>query len=146
EARGYEWEMRGWRTVGQAQFDLKALAGAKVTWETVRHLEPGDLQANLLLGTVYERFGDLTRSTEALERALSNQDIKNNERAEAYSLLAGNAKTRWRGEWEAKPVDRRGPDALRSAHLRDSIENYERAFSEDLNLFYSELNALAMIK
>ena len=33
EVHGYEWERRGWRTVGNAQFALRAIAGAKVTWK-----------------------------------------------------------------------------------------------------------------
>ena len=146
EVKGYEWEIRGWRTVGKAQFDLKALAAAKVTWENVRQIEPDDLEANLLLGTIYERLGDLTRSTQALERALANQDIKRDDRAEAYALLGRNAKTRWRNEWEAASPDERATRALNSPHLQDSSKNYERAFDEDLNHFYSGLNALAMVK
>jgi tetratricopeptide (TPR) repeat protein len=146
EAKGFEWETRGWRAVGRAQFDLKALAGARETWEQVRDLEPDDLEANLLLGTIYERLGDLTGSTQALERALANGDLKPAERAEAYSLLARNAKTTWRGHWEGSPAGERRAVALRSPHLLDSFENYERAFYEDLNHFYSGLNALAMLK
>jgi tetratricopeptide (TPR) repeat protein len=145
EVRGLEWEMRGWRTIGTAQFDLKALAGAKETWEAVRKLEPNDLEANIRLGTIYERLGDLTRSTQALERALANKNIKREERAETYSLLARNAKTRWRSEWEVVPSEERPATALRSPYLKDSFENYERAFAEDINHFYSGLNALAML-
>ena len=99
-----------------------------------------------MLGTIYERLGDLVRSTEALDRALKNKAIKQNERAEAYSLLARNFKTRWRNEWEGKPPEERAATALRSPHLQESFENYERAFDEDLNHYYSGLNALAMIK
>lgn len=146
EAKGFEWETRGWRAVGRAQYDLKALAAAKKTWEQVRELEPKDLEANLLLGTIYERLGDLARSTQALERGLANKEIKPGERAEAYTLLARNAKTRWRSQWEASPADERGAVALRSPHLLDAFENYERAFYADLNHFYSGLNALAMLK
>ncbi|HKP13011.1 MAG TPA: tetratricopeptide repeat-containing protein, partial [Blastocatellia bacterium] len=146
EVHGFEWEMRGWRTVGNAQFNLRALAGAKATWENVRKIEPADLEANLLLGTIYERLGDLSRSTEATQRALANQEIDQRQRAEAYSLLARNAKTRWRDEWEAAPPEERAATALRSPHLQDAFENYERAFDEDLNHFYSGLNALALIK
>jgi tetratricopeptide (TPR) repeat protein len=144
EVRGFEWEMRGWRTVGTAQFDLKALAGARETWESVRKLEPNDLEANIRLGTVYEGLGDLTRSTQALERAIANRNIKRDERAETYSLLARNAKTRWRRDWEVVPEDRPAT-ALRSPYLIDCFENYERAFGEDVNHFYSGLNAIAML-
>jgi tetratricopeptide (TPR) repeat protein len=146
EVKGYEWELRGWRTIGKTQFDLKAFAAAKVTWEHVRRIEPNDLDANLLLGTIYERLGDLTRSTQALERALANRKISPNQRAEAYSLLARNAKSSWRDEWEGVPSAERATAALRSRFLRDAFENYARAFDEDLNHFYSGLNALAMLE
>src|SRR2546423_6840902 len=146
EVKGFEWETRGWRTVGTAQFDANALVGAKITWENVRKLQPNDLQANIRLGTIYERLRDLARSTEALDRAHKNKAIQPNERAEAYSLLARNSKTRWRNEWEGQPPEERAATALRSPHLQDSFENYERAFDEDLNHYYSGLNALAMIK
>ncbi|HEY0379603.1 MAG TPA: tetratricopeptide repeat-containing protein [Pyrinomonadaceae bacterium] len=146
EVRGREWEKRGLSTVGTAQFDLDALVGAKVTWEQLRKDEPNDLEANIRLGTVYERLGDLVRSTQALERALQNKAINQNQRAEAYSLLGRNFKTRWRNEWESKPPEERAETALRSPHMQESFENYERAFDEDLNHYYSGLNALAMIK
>jgi tetratricopeptide (TPR) repeat protein len=146
EVKDFEWETRGWRTVGRAQFGLKALVGAKVTWEQIRGIDQNDLEANILLGTIYERLGDLTRSTQALERALANPAASQNQRAEAYSLLARNAKARWRGEWESEPPEGRAAKALRSPHLQDSFENYEHAFAEDLNHFYSGLNALAMLR
>lgn len=146
EVKGLEWETKGWRVVGKAQFEINALMAAKVTWENVRKLEPEDLEANLMLGTIYERLGDLERSTEALKRALNNSEIKQNERAEAYSLLARNFKTRWRKHWESKPPEERALEALNSPHLKESFENYERAFDEYLNHYYSGLNALAMLK
>ena len=62
EVKGFEWESRGWRTVGEAQVDINALAAAKTTWENVRRLEPQDLEANLRIKTIYERLGDLKRT------------------------------------------------------------------------------------
>lgn len=146
EVEDFEWEIRGWRMVGTAQFELDAHAAAKVTWENIRRLEPNDLDTNIRLGTIYERLGNLVRSTEALNRALDNKRIKQSERAEAFSLLARNFKTRWRLDWESKPPEERAAEALRSPHLQESFENYERAFDEDLNHYYSGLNSLAMIK
>jgi len=146
EVKDLEWEMQGWLTVGAAQFNLRALVGAKVTWEAIRKIDPYNLYANMLLGTIYERLGDLTRSTLALERALADKKIKKEDRAETYSLLGRNSKTRWRDEWEAAPPEERAATALRSPHLQESFENYERAFYEDLNHYFSGLNALAMIK
>jgi tetratricopeptide (TPR) repeat protein len=146
EVKGFEWEKRGWSAVGLAQFKLDALIGAKVTWERILKDEPDDLEANIRLGAIYERLGDLVRSTQALERALTNKAVSQNRRAEAYALIARNFKTRWRGEWESKAPEERAAAALRSPHLTDSFENYERAFYEDLNHYYSGLNALAMLK
>jgi tetratricopeptide (TPR) repeat protein len=146
EVKDLEWEKRGWSAVGIAQFELDSVVGAKVTWERIIKDEPNDLEANIRLGTIYERLGDLVRSTQALERALKNKAINQNQRAEAYSLLARNFKTRWRNEWESKPLEERAATALRSPHLQESFENYERAFDEYLNHYYSGLNALAMIK
>lgn len=146
EVKELEWEVRGWRVVGNAQFEANAMMGAKTTWENVRKLEPQDLEANLQLGTIYQRLGDLDRSTKALEIALDNPAIQRYERAEAYSLLGRNFKTRWRQEWERQPAADRTAEALRSSDLQESFKNYERAFDEDLNHYYSGLNALAMIK
>ena len=146
EVKGLEWEIRGWRVVGNAQFEANAMIGARTSWESIRKLEPQDLEANIRLGTIYERLGDLERSTEALERSLDNEAIQRYERAEVYSLLARNFKTRWRRQWEGQPSAGRAAEALRSSHLQDSFKNYERAFDEDLNHYYSGLNALAMIK
>ena len=146
EVNDFEWEIPGWRTAGKGQFDVKEFTGAKITWENIRKLYPQDLEANLRLGTIYERLGDLERSNQALDRALNNGAIKQSERAEAYALLARNFKTRWRQDWESKSPAGRAAAALSSGHLEKSFENYERAFYEDLNHFYSGLNALAMLK
>jgi hypothetical protein len=146
EVKGFEWESQGWRLVGKAQFDVDALAGAKVTWENVRNIEPQDLDANIWLGTIYQRLGDLVSSNQALDRALKNKAINQDQRAEAYSLVGRNCKTRWRQAWESTAAGDRAAEALRSPHLRESFENYECAFDEHLNHYYSGLNALAMLK
>jgi tetratricopeptide repeat protein len=146
EVKGFEWESPGWCLAGKAQFDIDALGGAKTTWENVRKSEPQDLAANLWLGTIYQRLGDLVSSTQALDRALENKGISQDQRAEAYSLIGRNSKTRWRKEWEAKPVAERPAMALRSPHLEESFKSYECAFDEHLNHYYSGLNALAMLK
>lgn len=146
EVKGFEWESQGWRLVGKAQFDINALAGAKATWENIRQIEPQDLDANLWLGTIYQRLGDLVSSTQALDRALKHKAINQDQRAEAFSLVGRNCKTRWRQEWESKPAGERAAAALRSPHLQESFENYECAFDEHLNHYYSGLNALAMLK
>src|SRR5689334_10648202 len=146
EIKGFEWESPGWRMVGKAQFDINATAGAKATWEHVLKLDAADLEANLLLGTIYQRLGDLDSSTLALKRALDDDAISQDQRAEAYALIGRNSKTRWRKEWESKPPNDRAAVALRSRYLEESFEDYKAAFDEHLNHFYSGLNALAMLK
>jgi len=148
EAKGFYWETEGLRAVGRAQYEAKDFKGAKNTWETLRRTSREyDLEANLLLGTIYERLGKITDSNLSLDRALDNKEIAKDKRAEAYALQGRNAKTLWRREWEtvadaaAKPAA-----ALKSGLLQDSFESYERAFEEDLNHFYSGLNALAMLR
>jgi hypothetical protein len=46
-------------------FNLRALAGAKETFETLRQLDPIDLQANYRLGTIYQKLAESTMSVEA---------------------------------------------------------------------------------
>jgi tetratricopeptide (TPR) repeat protein len=145
EVHGFEWESEGLRVVGRALFDLKAFDGARVMWEAVRKLDQLDLQANLLLGTIYERLGDLTRSMQALNRALNREGVDRSSRAEAYALLGRNAKTLWKKDWRQAPSDKRRQQALRSPHLDESLKAYAEAFDEDLNHYYSGLNACAML-
>jgi tetratricopeptide repeat protein len=147
EIPGFEWESEGFRMIGHSQFDLKAFKSARTTWEAVRSLNPMDLEANTMLGTIYQRLGDLTGSDQALNRAIIRKELNVRERAELYSLLGRNAKTRWKAEWERDqvPLDQRRETALRSPHLEESYEAYLRGFQEDLNHFYSGLNALAML-
>src|ERR1044072_563498 len=97
EARGFDWETEGLRAVARAQYDLKDFKGAKNTWEAVRrNNREYDLEANILLGTIYERLDNLTTSTQALDRALSVKEIPKDRRAEAYYLKGRNPKTIWR--------------------------------------------------
>jgi hypothetical protein len=148
EAKGFYWETEGLRAVGRAQYVAKDFKGAKNTWESVRRTNREyDLEANLLLGTIYERLGKITESTQALERALSNKEISRDKKAEAFALQGRNNKALWRRDWEgiADPTARQAA-ALKSGLLLDSFESYERAFEEDLNHAYSGLNALAMLR
>ncbi len=146
EARGFEWEIEGLRLVGRAQFNLKALEGARATWEAVRKIDPLDEEANTLLGTIYQRLGDLTSSDQALRRVLSRKGLVKDGRAEVGSLLARNTKTHWTNDWkEGATIPERQRRALVSPYLDESLEAYESAFKEDLNHFYSGLNALAML-
>src|SRR6185503_437412 len=146
EARGFEWEIEGLRLVGRAQFNLKAFEGARATWEAVRKQDPFDEEGNMLLGTIYQRLGDLTSSDQALRRVLSRSGLDKASRAEVRSLLGRNAKSQWTDEWrQAAALPERQRRALMSPHLDESLDAYEAAFKEDLNHFYSALNTLAML-
>ncbi|MBA2593643.1 MAG: hypothetical protein H0U97_15905 [Gammaproteobacteria bacterium] len=145
EARGLEWVSEGLRVVGRAQFRLKAFKGARATWDAVRNFDPKDREANTLLGTIYQRLGDLTRSDQALRRVLERKDVASYDRAEVHSLLGRNAKTQWKADWERLPAEQQRQRALRSGFLEDSFKAYAGAFNEDLNHYYPGLNALGLL-
>ena len=144
EAREFDWASEGLRLVGRAQFNLKAWEGARDTWQAVRERLEGDLEADLKLATVHQRLGDLAASDIALRRALADPDISDWQRAEAYSLLGSNEKTRWMGAWrEASDADK-GERALGSRYLQQAQEYYAEGFASDLNHYYAGINALAL--
>jgi hypothetical protein len=146
EARGFEWEIEGLRLVGRAQYDLKAFEGARATWEAVRKQDSLDEEANTLLGTIYQRLGDLTSSDQALQRVLGRSGLDQEGRAEVRSLLGRNAKSHWTDEWrQAASLPERQRRALLSPYLDESLDAYYAAFKEDLNHFYSALSTLAML-
>ncbi|MGT2438276.1 hypothetical protein ACU4GH_23595 [Bradyrhizobium betae] len=131
EVRGFEWGSAGLRIVGDAQFRIKALAGAKETFELLRGLDSNDFQANYRLGTIYQKLAAralgpdskldcITRSEQAINRVLARTMPPNDRdetpkesaerrfhRAEGHSLLGSNAKTRWIDEWQAAASPKR---------------------------------------
>ena len=155
EAQGFEWESEGLRLVGEAQFRLKAFQGCKDTFEALRRSLPNDVHANLRLGTVYQKLSSaapveqrrdlLTCSDLAIKRGLADA-ASAKDRAEAYSLLGSNAKTRWLDDWRSASPDTRQSAALGSPYLGESLAWYLKAFAEDLAGFYPGINALAMLK
>jgi tetratricopeptide (TPR) repeat protein len=144
EARDFPWELAALRILCRAQFKLKAFPAARATWERVLEFNPDDVEANLLLATIYQRLGDLTGSDNAVQKALNSTDLTPRQRAEAYALQGSNAKARWRQAWSSLGADL-PKGALQSAFLRDAQEQYMLGFGEDLNHFYSGLNALALL-
>jgi tetratricopeptide (TPR) repeat protein len=145
EAKGSVWESEGLRLVGREQFNAKSFEAAAVTLDALLRIDPRHEEANLLLGTIYQRLGDLPRSEEALRRVVTHPDATAKDRAEAWSLLGRNLKTRWRDAWLALPPERRRERALDSPLLMQAYEAYSKGFREDLNHFYSGLNALALL-
>jgi hypothetical protein len=155
EVRSFEWAQEGLRLIGDAQLKLRAFAGARETFETLREAAPDDLQANFKLGTIYQRLTLtespgrkeelLARSDQAIERALASTN-KRGDRAEGYSLLASNAKSRWVDEFRSVPDDARIATALCSAHFGAMLEWYLKGYNQDLNAHYPGLNALGLLK
>ncbi|HEV2706897.1 MAG TPA: tetratricopeptide repeat-containing protein [Pyrinomonadaceae bacterium] len=145
ELQGFQWEIEGLRVVGRAQLRKKAYEYARDTWEAIRHNDPDDKEANTWLGTIYEELGDLTESSMAVQRVLAHEDTTQEERAEAYALIGRNLKERWKDAWMNLRVEQRQTAALRSPFLRQSYEAYKQGFIEDLNHYYSGINALGLL-
>ena len=146
EVDGFGWRIAGLRMIGHAQFRLKDWNGAKVTWSAVREYDDMDVEANTLLGTIFQRLGDLVNSDQAVERALDNKDISAAARAEIRALMGRNAKNQWEQSWaKLDDIDAAQKTALTSAYLEKSFDLYRSGFVEDRNHFYSGLNALAMV-
>ena len=144
EVRGLAWERDGLRLVGGAQIALGFHDGARLTWEAVRQLDPTDAAASMLLGTIYQRLGDLVESDLALRRVADSPKVEGHDLAEVLALLARNAKERWRQEWSALPAAERRAGALGSPRLLEAAEGYRRAFQADLNHYYAGVNALGL--
>jgi tetratricopeptide (TPR) repeat protein len=144
EAADFEWALPGLRLVGHAQFAVRGLQDARVTWEAVRARRPDDPDANLLLGTIYQRLGDFVASTAAVERVIDRPGLPFDQLAEAMALKGRNAKERWIADWEALPEDERAAAALRSPFLEEARRVYDQAFMADQNHWYPGINALAL--
>jgi hypothetical protein len=144
EIQGMDWALSGGRLIGRAEVELGAWTQARETWEAIRASRPDDVEANLRLGTVYQRLRQYPVSSLALSRVLERKDLGGPARAEALALMGSNARVQWVEEWQgAAPTERRAA-ALRSAFLFEALEAYDEGFSEDMNHYYSGINALAM--
>ena len=140
------WMNEGLRLVAEGLFKLKSWKDAAAAWEAVRKFEPIDIEANLRLGTIYAKMSELTASEQALNRIDENNDIQVHQHAELCSLKGSNAKTRWLKEWDDRAdVGARQQAALLSPHLSLALEAYEEGFHQDLNHYYSGLNAFALV-
>ncbi|WP_447985838.1 tetratricopeptide repeat-containing protein [Nitrospira sp. Nam74] len=145
EVCGLPWESEGLRVVGHAQIRLKEFQGASFTWEALRHLHPDDVEASLMLATVYQRLGDFTKSTHAAQRVLRLPTSTAKGRAEARGLLGRNKKVEWQTAWRDVPGQQRRAAAFASPLLMDAYEEYYQAYEQDLNHYYPGLNALGLL-
>jgi hypothetical protein len=152
EVRPTRFEWGGLKLVAKRQWDVKDYEGARRSWELVRDVQPGDVDANLALANIYERLFKekkepywMEYSDQAIDRVLVNGSTTTlAQKAEALTLKGRNQKTRWRlelGSLSSKEERRR--KAL-TRKLLGSYQAYYEAYLKDLNHFYPGLNALQM--
>ena len=158
EAESFGWKIPALRLIGEALFKMKALETAKIVWEKIIKDNPNDLKANELLATIYQRLAEqemkmnpeeaislLVKSDLAIEILIKDDCITNSQKAEAYALQARNAKTNWINSWNGLTGIERNKKALKSLYLQNALKFYEKGFCEDLNHFYSGINALGLL-
>lgn len=160
EAAFFSWEIPALRIVADIQFRLKLYEDARQTWEIIRKRKSNDIEANERLATIYHRLAEneTKKNPEISEQlfALSDEAIEylfkafgsldRNKRAEIFALKARNEKAKWIAQWIDSPPELKVAKALRPQALHDSYKNYSLGFQEDMNHYYSGVNALAMLK
>lgn len=154
EAASFEWDQEGLRLIGNAQLKLYAFPGARETFEALRRVAPQDVQANLKLGTIYQRLvlrepdraaEFRTRSDQAIARVLAdNPSVLN--KAEAFALQGSNEKSRWIEDFNGCGGSDTVAYALRSPHLEQMLMLYLKAANLNLNGHYAAANALGLLK
>jgi hypothetical protein len=145
EARRLPWGREGLRLVGRAQRRLSAFHAARETWEAVRKDLPDDIEANLILATIYQRLGNNVMASQACRRVLENKAAPPAKRADAHSQLARNDKAAWVKDFAAFAPQDAQQQAISDQRLIDALEGYRVGFTEDLNDYYSGLNALGLV-
>jgi hypothetical protein len=144
EARRLPWGREGLRLVGRAQRRMGAFLAARETWEAVRKDLPDDIEANLMLATIYHRLGDIVTSSQACRHVLGNKAAPAAKRADAHSQLARNEKTTWVAGFAALGMEDAQRQAIKDSRLVEAIKGYQEGFTEDLNDYYSGINGLGL--
>jgi hypothetical protein len=86
----------------------------------------------------------LAASDQAIKRVLANPRATQQQQTEALSLTGRNAKTRWREVFESlKDIPSRRQAAI-NAQLLEAYCGYLKAYSGDLNHYWSGIAALQM--
>jgi hypothetical protein len=155
ECTAYEWDQEGLWLVGDAQFKLRAYAGARQTFELLCRASPRHYFANWRLGTIYQRLAAvapdhdkpdlLTDSESAIQRAL-NAASSPAEEAEQHSLLGSNAKNLWMEDYRSGPRESWPRRALESPHLDTMLKHYMEACGCNLGAHYPAVNVLTFLK
>jgi tetratricopeptide (TPR) repeat protein len=146
EAQHCAWARGGVRLVGRAQRRMKSFEAARESWEFIRSAIPDDVEANLQLATIFQRLGDLASASQACRRVLENPAADRRARADARSQLARNEKAVWVAAFStvAADTDRRA-QAISDDRLAEAFDGYMAGFAEDLNDYYSGINALGLL-
>jgi hypothetical protein len=145
EARNFDWASEGLRAVGRAQFSLRSNPGARETFELLREIRPDDIEADQRLASIYQRLGDVTRSSQAIQRVLASSLTNERERARAFMLRGHNIKTRWRESLGQQTGQEARKAALCAPGLKEALQWYMDAFSLDLNHAHPGMSALELL-
>ena len=143
EARGFSWESAGQRTVGRAFFLIKEYEASKTAWESLLKLDQLDLEANINLGNIYQRQGDLAASDLALNRALRRATLPK-DLAEVHGQIGRNKKELWKKIWADLKAEEKPRAALDSLLLVEAYEQYLTAYRQDLDSYYPGISGLGI--
>jgi hypothetical protein len=149
ETRRFQW--LALRAIGRAQWDIGDAEGASRTYQKLVDHDPDDLDANDALANLYERQYRsekrevlLVASDQAISRILASKRATQQQRTEALSLTGRNAKTRWRQGFEGLSDVAERRKAAVNRQLIQAYNSYMRAYSNNLNHYWSGLAALQM--
>jgi hypothetical protein len=148
EAKSTDWEREGLRTIGRVQRQRKNFDAARETWESIREPLADDVEANLQLATIYQRLDRLSKAEQACRRVLDkeNPSADPKDRADALSQLARNEKDTWVKGFQGQTSEQeRRRQALSDSRLLDAFAGYKEGFCNDLNDYYSGINALGLL-
>jgi hypothetical protein len=145
EAKLSDWAREGVRLVGRAQHRIANFKAARRSWEFIRKDLPNDIEANLQLATIFQRLGDLGSASQACRHVLDNASAERKHRADAQSQLARNEKASWVANFrKVAPGPARCQQAITDGRLIAAFDGYMAGFAEDMNDYYSGINALGL--
>jgi hypothetical protein len=146
EAKRTAWRREGVRLVARAQRRMNSFSAAHDSWENIRKDLPDDIEANLQLATIFQRMGDPVSASLACRRVLENLSADRKSRADARSQLARNEKAAWVKDFSVLATEEeRRAQAISDNRLTEAFEGYMAGFAEDLNDYYSGINALGLL-
>jgi len=146
EAKRTAWRREGLRLVALAERRMNGFKAALESWQYIRKDWPDDIEANLQLATIFQRLGDLVSASLACRRVLDNPAADRKWRADARSQLARNEKAAWVKDFSALTTEEeRRAQAISDNRLTEAFEGYMAGFAEDLNDYYSGINALGLL-